>query len=60
VRLISPFHFTPRAVREAFELLAAGSIEVEPLISERFTLERVGEAFASLDAGHGLKYAIVP
>jgi L-iditol 2-dehydrogenase len=60
VRLVSPFHFTPRAVREAFELLAAGSIEVEPLISERFTLERVGDAFASLDAGHGLKYAIVP
>jgi L-iditol 2-dehydrogenase len=60
VRLLSPFHFTPRAVREAFDLLARGAIDVEPLISERFALERVGDAFASLDAGDGLKYAIVP
>jgi L-iditol 2-dehydrogenase len=60
VRVISPFHFTPRDVREAFELLANGSVDVEPLISERFALERVGDAFASLDAGHGVKYAIVP
>jgi L-iditol 2-dehydrogenase len=60
VRLISPFHFTPRAVREAFDLLASGAVDVEPLISERFTLADVADAFASLDAGHGLKYAIVP
>jgi L-iditol 2-dehydrogenase len=60
VRLLSPFHFTPRAVREAFDLLARGAIDVEPLISERFALERVGAAFASLAAGDGLKYAIVP
>jgi L-iditol 2-dehydrogenase len=60
VRLISPFHFTPRAVREAFDLLASGAVEVEPLISERFSLSHVADAFASLDAGHGLKYAIVP
>ena len=60
VRLISPFHFTPRAVREAFELLADGKLDVEPLISERFALASVADAFASLDTGHGLKYAIVP
>lgn len=60
VRLISPFHFTPRGVREAFELLTVAKLDVEPLISERFALDRVADAFASLDSGHGLKYAIVP
>ena len=35
-------------------------LDVEPLISERFALASVADAFASLDTGHGLKYAIVP
>jgi len=60
VRVVSPFHFTPRAVRAAFDLLASGALEVEPLISERFRLDQVGAAFAALDAGNGIKYAIVP
>ncbi len=62
VAIVSPFHFTPRAVREARDLLASHSIDVVPLISERFTLDRLGEAFHALDAGGGLnlKYAIVP
>ncbi len=62
VRLLSPFHFTPRAVGAAYELLAAHALEVEPLISERFALDALDDAFASLDAGRGLnlKYAVVP
>ena len=60
VRVVSPFHFTPRAVREAFELLASGKIDPRLLISEEFPLDRLSEAFASLDAGRGLKYAILP
>ena len=62
IRLLSPFHFTPRAVKAAFDLLAARAVDVEPLISERFTLEHLAGAFASLDEGGGtkLKYAILP
>ncbi len=62
VKLLGPFHFTPRAVRAAYDLLTARAIEVEPIVSERFPLERLEDAFRSLDAGRGLslKYAIVP
>jgi L-iditol 2-dehydrogenase len=62
VQLISPFHFTPRDVRAAFELLAAGAIDVEPLISERFALDSLADAFAQLDEDRGinLKFAILP
>jgi L-iditol 2-dehydrogenase len=62
IKLVSPFHFTPRAVREAHDLLASHLIDVVPIISERFTLDRLGEAFDALAAGGGvnLKYAIVP
>jgi L-iditol 2-dehydrogenase len=60
VRVVSPFHFTPRAVREAFELLASGALDPRPLISERFSLEQLPEAFAALNEGRGIKYAIIP
>ncbi|GAC1626737.1 MAG: alcohol dehydrogenase catalytic domain-containing protein [Vulcanimicrobiaceae bacterium] len=62
IALLSPFHFTPRAVRAAYEMLAAGALDVEPLVSERFALDRLGDAFSSLDAGRGLnlKYAVLP
>jgi L-iditol 2-dehydrogenase len=60
VKLISPFHFGPRAVRGAYDLLDADAIDVAPLIDERFRLADLESAFARLDAGDGLKYAIVP
>ncbi|GAC1310821.1 MAG: alcohol dehydrogenase catalytic domain-containing protein [Vulcanimicrobiaceae bacterium] len=62
VKLVSPFHFTPRAVRAAYDLLAAHAFDVEPLISERFPLARLGDAFAALAGGRGLnlKFAIAP
>jgi L-iditol 2-dehydrogenase len=62
VTLISPFHFTPRDVRAAFDLIAAGAIDVVPLISERFSLGDLAGAFQRLDEGRGvnLKFAILP
>ncbi|HXP94270.1 MAG TPA: alcohol dehydrogenase, partial [Candidatus Binatia bacterium] len=60
IRLVSPFHFTPRAVRAAYELLASGAIDPAPLISARYTLDQLADAFAQLDGGDGIKYAIVP
>jgi len=62
IALLSPFHFTPRAVRAAYELLVSHAVDVEPLISERYSLARLADAFAALEMGSGLdlKYAIAP
>jgi L-iditol 2-dehydrogenase len=62
VSLTSPFHFTPRYVRTAFDLIASGAIDVVPLISERFSLADLAGAFARLDEDRGinLKFAILP
>jgi len=60
VRIVSPFHFTPRAVREAFDLLVSGSIDPRPLISGTYPLDRLTDAFAALDDRRGIKFAIVP
>ncbi len=61
IAVSSPFHFTPRAVRKAYDLIASHAFEVEPIISERFALDDLGDAFASLETGRGLnlKYAIL-
>ena len=60
VRLISPFHFGPPAVARAFELLRDGRIAVEPLVTRTFALGDIVEAFATLDGGEGIKFAIEP
>ncbi|MDQ2679886.1 MAG: alcohol dehydrogenase catalytic domain-containing protein [Candidatus Eremiobacteraeota bacterium] len=60
VRLISPFHFTIAAVRGAYELLAAGKLRVEALITQSFSLGDIAQAFSRLDAGEGIKFSIEP
>ena len=60
IKLISPFHFGPRAVRAAYDLLDARALVLEPLVDERYALAELERAFARLAAGDGLKYAIVP
>jgi L-iditol 2-dehydrogenase len=46
----------PRAIR----LAAAGAVDVGSLVTHRFPLERVGDAFASAAAREGLKVVIEP
>jgi len=58
VRLVSPFHFTPRAVASAFALLRERAFDCTRLISHRYRLDRIVDAFAGLDGGVGLKVAI--
>ena len=58
VRLVSPFHFTPRAVAGAFALLRERAFDCSRLISHRYPLDRIVDAFAALDDGIGLKVAI--
>ncbi len=60
VRVVSPFHFRPASVRRAYDLLTRGGVDPTPLVTERLPLSHVGEVFARLDAGDGLKFAIEP
>lgn len=54
------FHYTPDDVREAFRLLTEEALPLEQLVTHRLPLSRLGEAFAGMQRGEGLKYAIVP
>ena len=60
VRVLSPFHFTPKAVRAAYELLVTEKIPTKKLISETFPLAQLSQAFDLLQRGEGIKYAVVP
>ncbi len=60
LRVHSPFHFTPRAVRRAYELLADSSFAGERLISGYYALEELAKALDAHRAGRGLKFAIEP
>lgn len=60
LRIISPFHFTPRAVRAARDLLCEKRFDVTPLVTHTYPLERIAEAFARLDEGEGMKACIEP
>lgn len=60
IDVINAFHFRPQDVEEAHHLLATGGISVQPLISGVRELDGIADVFASLDRGHGMKYAILP
>lgn len=53
------FHHTPRSVRQSFELLTSGAVDVAPLVSDRLPLEETAEAMRRFDAGE-FKLAIAP
>lgn len=53
------FHFTPRDVKEAKRLLTE-SLDVSPLITDRYPLHDLRLAFEKLARGEGIKYAIIP
>ena len=56
----SPFHFTPRDVRAAYELLSGGQLRGAALVAAEYPLERLGEALERQRRGEGAKFAIVP
>jgi len=60
VRLISPFHFGTDAVRRARDLLVSGQIEPLPLVTDRAPLSQIASVFERLDAGEGIKFAVLP
>ena len=64
IRLHSLFHHTPAMVAMAFEWLASGQLDPTPLISGRYPLAQLPQAFTAMEAGEGVekgfKYAILP
>src|SRR5262249_37282158 len=60
VHVLGSFHFSPRDVAVARDLLLGGKLELSPLITERVPLARLPEALGRLDRGQGIQYAIDP
>lgn len=60
ITLRGVFHFSPKDVREAYRLLRDEKVRVAPLITAGYPLNEIGEAFARLEKGEGVKYAIIP
>lgn len=60
VRVFSPFHFTPKAVRQSVDMLISGRIPTHHLISGSYPLSDLPHAFDLLQQGQGIKYAVIP
>jgi L-iditol 2-dehydrogenase len=58
--LLAPFHFRPRDVRRACELLADGSLGAGRIINARRRLSELAQVFTLLEQGAALKCAVIP
>ena len=58
--LLAPFHFRPRDVRRAFELLCDGKLGAGRIVNQRRRLGELEEVFAMMERGAVLKCAVVP
>jgi L-iditol 2-dehydrogenase len=58
--LLAPFHFRPRDVRRAYELLAARSLNAGAIVNARMRLAELTEVFQMLERGAVLKCAVIP
>jgi L-iditol 2-dehydrogenase len=60
LRVLGSFHFSPRDVAGAAEVLLSGGLELDALITDCLPLERLPEALLRLERGQGIQYAIDP
>ncbi|MFQ5751639.1 MAG: zinc-binding dehydrogenase [bacterium] len=60
ISLAGSFHFTPRDVHKAYELLVENQINVRKLITGVHPLKNLEQAFDLLMQGEGIKFAIQP
>lgn len=58
--LLAPFHFRPRDVRRAFDLLCARKLGAGRIVNARRPLCELAEVFAMLERGTVLKCAVIP
>ena len=60
LRISSPFHHTPRAVRRAYDMLTGGGFDGEALITGVHALKNLPRALHEHQRGDGIKFAVVP
>ena len=60
VHLLAPFHFRPRDVRQAFDLLCSRELGVGRIVNARRRLSDLAEVFTMLERGTVLKCAVIP
>jgi threonine dehydrogenase-like Zn-dependent dehydrogenase len=56
--IVSPRAATPDDVRAAVDAAAEGTVDLEPLVTDRFPLERAGEALMAGGGPHTLKIVV--
>ncbi|MGE3805698.1 MAG: zinc-binding dehydrogenase [Gemmataceae bacterium] len=60
MRVLGSFHFAPRDVAAARQLLLSGRLDLDSLISGQFPLARLADALHGLGSGAGMQYLIEP
>ncbi len=61
IKLISPFHHTPRFIREALEAIRRGDISAHDFVTEEIPLTQLPQAFVRMKARSGeIKVAVRP
>ncbi len=60
INLISVFHHTPKYFRMALDYIASGEVEVEKLITDILTLDKVEYAMQQHINGNAIKFLIKP
>ena len=58
VDISGAFHYTPRAVTEAWQLLTSGAVDPAPLIQGHVALEKVEDALESMGRREVLKVCV--
>lgn len=57
---VGAFHYGRRNVRDAFGLLASGSVRIGPLVTHQRALADLGEALELARSGQAVKVAVLP
>jgi len=61
IKVISPFHHTPRFIREALEAVRRGDISAQDFVTEEIRLADLPQAFERMKARRGeIKLAVRP
>jgi L-iditol 2-dehydrogenase len=61
IKLISPFHHTPRFIRDALEAIRRGDISAHDFVTEEIRLADLPQAFERMQARSGqIKLAVRP
>lgn len=60
IRIISPFHHTPRHFRESLQLIASGFVDVKKLITHEMSISEIDTALQLHNEGKAIKIALHP